>query len=182
MEKGLKVLLLALLLVAGSSFADCYRADQDSGRLEFEGVADGSGFSGSFGEFEVQLCMDESLADAEIRVTVKTGSADTGNRLRDGELHGKNLFAVDTFPESTWVSTAIEADGDGFVAEGDLTLRDITKNQTVKLQLDGNVLTGSANILRLDWGVGQGADFEDPDFVRNRVDLSFELALEPAAE
>src|SRR5690625_5681731 len=115
MEKGLKISLLALLLIAGSSFADCYRSSDLSGRVEFEGVADGSGFTGSFGEFEVSLCMDESLADAEIRVTVKTGSADTGNRLRDGELHGKNLFAVDAFPESTWTSASIEADGDGFV-------------------------------------------------------------------
>lgn len=183
MEKALNWLVLGLLLAAGPVLADCYLADQDSGRLEFAGVADGAGFTGHFGEFSVRLCMEgDDLSSAQIEVQIQTGSADTGNRMRDGELHGKNLFSVAEFPQSTWTSGEIAASGEGWLAQGELALRDVRRNQPVQLQFSGGdapVLSGRAEILRLDWNVGLGPDFSDPDFVRNRVDLSFELKLRP---
>lgn len=186
MAKGLKLAFLVLLILPGLGLADCFRANQDDGELKFIGEAEGSTFTGSFGEFEVSLCMAErDLATAGIEVIVQTASADTGNDDRDGELLGENFFDVEAYPEATWKSGEISAEDDGYVAEGKLTLRGVTADQSVRLSLsDGKppVLTGSAEIMRLDWNVGSGdEDLEDTDFIRNRVDLEFELQLEPCS-
>lgn len=184
MAKGLKIAALALLMLSGVSLADCLKATGDDGELKFIGVAEDNRFTGEFGEFEVSLCMDgRDLAKAGIEVVVNTASADTGDSQRDSELHGENFFHVEEYPEATWKSTEIRADGDAFVAQGELTLRGITSDQPVRLRLEGQdspVLSGSAEIMRLDWNVGTGdEDFEDTDFIRNRVDLEFELQLQP---
>jgi len=182
MAKKLMVAGLTLLMLQGPALADCFRADQDSGRIEFTGVVEGHAFTGEFGEFEVSLCMSgPDLTAAEIRVVVKTASADTGNRQRDNELHGENFFHVEKYPEAIWESDTIRAGTEGFVADGTLTLRGITADQAVRLSLsDGAppILSGSAEVLRLNWNVGTGdEDFEDTDFIGNRVDLAFELQL-----
>jgi polyisoprenoid-binding protein YceI len=183
MAKELKTAAIALLMMPGLALADCFRADQDDGELKFIGVAEGSRFTGAFGEFEVSLCMDgHDLTTAGIEVVVQTASADTGNDDRDGELLGENFFHVEEYPRATWESGDIRAEGDAFVAEGELTLRGITSDQPVRLRLSGDkppVLSGSAEIMRLEWNVGTGEDFEDTDFIRNRVDLEFELQLQP---
>ena len=187
MAKELKVAALALLMLPGLALADCFEANQDDGELKFIGASEGNRFTGEFGEFTVTLCMDErDLATAGIEVVVKTASADTGDRQRDSELHGDNFFHVEEFPEATWESDEMNAEGDGVIARGELNLRGITADQPVRLSLsddDSPVLSGSAEIMRLDWNVGTGdSDFEDTDFIRNRVDLEFELQLQPSSK
>ncbi len=161
----------------------CYTADQESGELRFSGVAEGTPFRGKFGEFSVRVCLsDEDLTTAGIEVTVKTGSADVGNRDGNQALKDDEFFAVDQFPEARWVSTEIARDGDDYRAEGSLSIKSLESAQpvTLSLETDGETrtLSGGAEIKRLDWDVGTG-EFEDPDFIRNRVDLRFELELHP---
>lgn len=180
---------LALLLIAGStaSAQTCYVGGADSGGLEFRGAVDGTGFTGTFGDFEVRYCMtEEQPTDGSIDVTVALASADSNNRDRDEALLGPEFFAIEQFPESTWTSTAIRANGDGYEADGELTLRDITAPQPILFTLspDGDDLVaegrftmgGSTEIDRSRFDVGIG-EFEDPEFVRNRVDVTFEVVL-----
>lgn len=171
---------LPLVSAAGDS---CYRADADSGELGFRGVADGTPFSGFFEAFTVRLCMTEQeLVGAGIEVRVDTGSATVGNRQGDEALRGRDLLAAQQFPEAIWLSENIRAEGEAYRAEGRLSLRDVSADQPVILRLEQDGadlwLAGEAEIMRLDFQVGTG-EFEDPEFIRNRVDLRFELQLEP---
>jgi len=171
----------------GLALADCFRADGNDGQIGFTGVAEGRAFSGHFGQFEVSVCMDgRDLATAGIEVAIETGSADTGSRQRDSEMLGPHFFDVENHPRAVWESTDVRASDDGFVADGKLTLRGVTAAQPVRLSLSNGetpVLSGSAEIMRLDWNVGSNdPDFEDTDFIRNRVDLEFELQLQPYSE
>ncbi|MGY6554033.1 MAG: YceI family protein [Wenzhouxiangella sp.] len=181
----LPVLLLAgVLPLQAAAELSCFRADGDSGELNFRGEVEGTGFSGFFEDFRVRLCMhDEQLESAEIEVTVQMAAATVGNRQGDEALRGQYMFAVNQFPEAVWRSDSIAASGDGYRAQGQLSLRDISADQpvTLKLERQGDALwlSGTAEILRLDFNVGLG-EFEDPDFVRNRIDLRFELELESA--
>jgi polyisoprenoid-binding protein YceI len=177
--------MLWLLLPPGAAAGEevCFRADADSGKLAFSGVAEGNDFAGNFRDFEVTLCLkDRDLATAKIDVRVATASATVGNRQGDEALMDEELFFVEQYPEATWTSCEIVADNDGYRANGKLTLRGLSADQTVQLKLEtkGDVITlsGNAEILRLDYNVGTG-EFEDTDFIRNRVDLEFELPLTP---
>lgn len=179
---------LAATVLATTAWAGpaCYTADQDSGDLSFSGVAEGTPFQGHFGQFDVRICLKGSdLSTARIEVTVTTASADVGNRDGNQALKDEEFFAVDQFPEATWTSTAIEAEGDGFLAGGELSIKGISATQPVRLSLDTAgeswQLRGGAEITRLDWKVGVG-EFEDTDFIRNRVDLEFELQLQSCSK
>lgn len=189
MAKGFETLIVGLLLAAAplaQAGSECYRADAETGELKFIGVADGNRFTGHFHEFNVSVCMrNRDLSTADIEVTVATGSADTDNRDRDSELHGEAFFHVEEHPEAVWQSGEIVAEGDTYLADGELTLRGITNDQPVRLKLnrthDDMRLTGSAEIMRLEFNVGVGdEDLEDPEFIRNRVDLEFDLPLSAA--
>jgi polyisoprenoid-binding protein YceI len=179
------ILLLAAVGLSAATPASagphCYRADADSGELLFDGVLDGTPFTGHFRAFSVKLCLEnDDLATARIRVTVDPGAADTGNRQGNEAMRGEEFFHVARFPEAVWTSRSIDPDGDGYLAEGELTVRDISAPQSVRLRYqpgDPARLSGHAEIMRLDWRVGTG-EFEDPDFIRDRVDLRFELTLE----
>jgi len=177
---------LMILPALGLAQPVCWTADADSGELRFHGEVDGSDFSGTFGDFQVELCAEDAAdpAGASLVVTVETGSANTRNRDRDETLHGGEFFAVGRFPQAVWRAGEWTVIDQGWRVEGLLSLRDVEAPQpvtlTVDLQADRPRLTGQAEISRLRFDVGTG-EFADPEFVRDRVDLEFELTLEPAS-
>ncbi len=170
------------MLLVGLAQAACWQGDENSGELRFSGRIEGESFYGSFGEFEVRVCRPEGSgwSESQWAVRVMTASADTRNRDRDDTLHGRYFFAVDEFPAANWTSARVVEQSDGLEIEGNLDLRGFTAAQTVEVEVnagdDGLLLVGSAEIPRLDYGVGQG-EYADTEFIRNRVDLEFELRL-----
>ena len=174
--------------VAGADTAEnCYTGGQETGVLEFSGAVEGSSFNGGFGEFSVTYCMaDGDPAGGQIDVEVELATADTDNRDRDQTLKGEEFFAVDEYPRATWRSLTIERDGDGYVGDGELELKGIRAGQPVRFTLapDGDAIVargeftiqGAAEVDRQRFNVGTG-EFADPEFVRNRVDVSFEVLL-----
>ena len=184
-----RLLVVALLSILVSSVsAKCWHSDSTRGELRFIGAVEGERFYGQFVDFDVQVCRPEgqSWSSSEWTVEVVTGSADTRNRDRDETLLGRFFFAVDDFPLASWNSDQIAAEALGekarLVAKGELELRGRRLPQAVNMELlesaDGLSVTGSAEIFRLEFGVGQG-EYADPEFVRNRVDLAFEIELQP---
>jgi len=191
----MKYAFTAALLAAGLSSLgaraetapQCYAGSQSSGTLEFSGAVEGSGFSGSFGEFSVRYCMvDGNPAAGEIEVSVELASADTDNRERDQALKGEEFFAVESHPRASWTSVSIARDGAGYAAEGELELKGIRAGQPIRFTLEpegdalvargGFTMQGGAEVDRQRFDVGTG-EFADPEFVRNRVDVSFEVSL-----
>jgi len=183
---------VAAALALQSAAATCWQGDASGGELAFSGEIEGEAFFGTFGEFDVEVCQQQegSWEDSDWVVRVATGSADTRNRDRDETLHGGEFFAVDRFPEAVWRSTNVvnnstsetTPEGVDLLLEGNLELRSNSAPQEVKARLeprqDGLLLTGSADISRMRFDVGQG-EFSDTEFIRDRVDLEFEIQLAP---
>jgi polyisoprenoid-binding protein YceI len=176
-------ILSALTALDASASSECWTGGQEAGELRFAGAVEGESFFGQFERFSVEVCrpMGADWTASEWTVQVETASADTRNRDRDETLHGPEFFAVDEFPTARWHSTRVIEQGPGLAVEGELALRGFTAPQRVLIEIspDGEAIEvrGSAEILRLEFGVGQG-EFEDPEFVRNRVDLDFDLRLQ----
>ena len=163
----------------------CHVSDAEHGRLEFTGAQESSSFTGRFEEFFVEYCMPEDKPeDGRIRVTVETGSANTRNRDRDQALEQEEFFHVSEFPEARWESDSIESVDDGFRASGVLKIRDVEHEVPVDFTLEtsdtGWRMAGGTEVRRLDFQVGTGDDdLEDTEFIRNEVEVSFELDLKP---
>jgi polyisoprenoid-binding protein YceI len=161
-----------------------WQVDAAQSRLAFSAVQAGARFDGRFARFDPSIDFDAAQpAAGRFVVTVDVASADTRDQERDETLRSKDFFDVARWPQARFESAAFSAAGNGkFEAQGNLTIRDVTK--PVKLAFtfvaaaDGRTakLTGGTTIQRLDFGVGQG-EWKDTTWVGNPVDIRFELKL-----
>lgn len=165
----------------------CYTGGDDSGELVFSSAVEDTAFSGRFGDFSVRYCIAGAAPDShEIRVEVRLASADSDNRDRDEALKGPEFFAVSSHPVSVWQSGSVRREGGEYVADGELSLKGITAPQSIRYELstDGEALVasgrftmdGGTRIDRQRFDVGTG-EFADPAFVRNEVEVEFEVTL-----
>ena len=153
--------------------------------LTFRANQAGAEFEGRFAKFTASIVFDEEdLAGGRFDVRVATASAETKDADRDGILKSADFFHVEKYPEASYVATKFRKAAQGYVADGQLTLRGVTRPVSVAFTLTRTgaaaTLAGSALIKRLDFGVGQG-DWKTTDSVANEVKVLFTLKLSPAA-
>lgn len=88
---------------------------------------------GEFQSFETDIQYDHpELSTAKVEVTVDVASIDTGNDKRDDHLRSEDFFHVSEYPEMTFTSTSITKQGDELVMVGDLTIKGITHEVTLR--------------------------------------------------
>jgi len=176
----------AALLMSGtiSSIASAatYSADATS-RLEFTGVQAGAAFKSLFHQFTAAVDFDPAaLASARIEVTIDMNSVDSGDKDRDGTMRGADIFDVAHFPTAHYVTRSVTRTATGFSAVGALTLHGVTKDVPIEFKFipgaAGATLTGTADLKRLDFGVGRG-DWKNTDWVADAVNVAFSLNLKP---
>ncbi len=144
---------------------------------------------GSFNEFDGSGYFDaENPAASHVRLTIQAASIDTRNADRDGHLRSNDFFDMETYPEITFVSTAVEqVDADNYRVTGDLTIKGVTKPVSVDFEYTGSAidpfgnqrlgLEGKTTVNRKDWGVNWNAALEAGGvLVSEKVTLEFELS------
>ena len=127
---------------------------------------------GSFNDFTGTVTVPESgISGAEAKVTINASSIDTRNADRDGHLKSNDFFDMETYPELTFVSTSIAANGDGGVdVTGDLTIKGNTKSITIPFDYEGTATDPFGNLR---------AGFEGKTVIeRKDFDLTWNAALE----
>ncbi len=82
---------------------------------------------GNFDKFSGAIKMDEGRKLAQFSAVVDMDSVNTESEKRDSFLRSDKFLNVKKYPTMTFVSTKIEADGNKYIAEGALTIKDITK-------------------------------------------------------
>jgi polyisoprenoid-binding protein YceI len=174
---------LASAAMFASASAATYAADPASSRLEFTGVQAGAPFKGVFHQFTAAVDFDPAaLATARIEVTIQMNSADSGDKDRDGTIRGADIFDVAHFPTAHYVTRSVTRTATGFSAVGALTLRGVTKDVPIDFKFApgaaGATLNGTAELKRLDFGVGRG-DWKSTEWVADAVKIVFSLNLKP---
>lgn len=176
--------LLLLFLVCGSVAlaARQWTLQPRESKLTFVGTQAGAEFEGAFRRFTADIKFDpQDLAGSRFDVTIDMASVDSRDSERDATMKSDDLFAVKQFPTAHYVTERFAARGAGkFSATGKLTLRNVTREVPIEFtfeQRNGSAwLKGSAQLRRLDFGVGQG-DWRDTEAVGNDVRVSFVLLL-----
>jgi polyisoprenoid-binding protein YceI len=97
--------------------------------------------TGVFKTFDATLEVNEDdLSDARVSFEADVNSIDTKNEQRDTHLKSDDFFNAEQFPKLTFKSTSIENNGGNeYTLKGDLTVRDITKPVTLKVEYNGKV-------------------------------------------
>jgi polyisoprenoid-binding protein YceI len=94
---------------------------------------------GHFNIFDADVTTAEDPLQSSFSARVDLRSIDTGNEQRDNHIRSADFFEVETHPEMTYQSTSIKPapDGEGFVVDGDLTIRGVTRQVPLKLEVEG---------------------------------------------
>ena len=144
---------------------------------------------GSFNDVEGRFHADlDDMSKSTATVRLKAGSVDTRNQQRDDHLRSGDFFDVEKWPEILFESTQIEeVEENAYIVTGDLTIRDITKQVTIPLELMG-VQTdafgairagfeGSRRINRRDFGLEWNMPLDAGGLlVSERISLEFEIS------
>lgn len=98
--------------------------------------------TGEFGSFDVKMeSENENFSDAKITFIADINSISTKNEMRDNHLKSDDFFNAEKFPQMTFVSTSFTPNGGAeYTLTGDLTIRDITKPVTLKVEFGGSMV------------------------------------------
>ncbi|MFC4352827.1 cytochrome b/b6 domain-containing protein [Fodinicurvata halophila] len=180
-------LLATGLLLPGDAQATEWQTDYEESRLTFIGSQSGDEFEGEFEDFTADIVFDpETLEDSRVEVLIETASVNSGSSQRDNSIRDEGLLDVESYPEASFVADTFWETGEGqYEAEGELTLRETTREVTLPftLEIEGEGperqarAEGELTINRLDYGVGQG-QWEDTSQVGAEIIIRFVIHAE----
>lgn len=127
---------------------------------------------GRFPDVEGTIRFDgENIANSSVEATIQVASVTSGSEQRDQHLRTGDFFLAEQYPTITFKSTRIEPAGDDELnLIGDLTIRGVTREVTLKTTFDGRNVS--------PWGA-QAIGFSATTTI-NRQDfgLNWNVALE----
>jgi polyisoprenoid-binding protein YceI len=141
---------------------------------------------GKFTKFSGEIVTGEDILGSSVTAEIDLASIDTGAEQRDGHLRSPDFFDTDNHPVMTYQATGLRADGDDYVLDGELTLKGVTKNVPLTLELNGfgpdayggtrAGFTATGEINRQDFGVNWNAAMETGGLVvSDKVSIHLEI-------
>jgi len=147
---------------------------------------------GKFRTFSGEIVTGENPLDSSVTAQIDLTSIDTGNEQRDAHIRSADFFEAETYPTMTYRSTGARRHGDGYILDGKLTLKGVTKDVPLSLELNGfgpdpyggtrAGFTATAEINRRDFGVNFAAVMETGGAVvsdKVTIQLEIEAVLQP---
>jgi polyisoprenoid-binding protein YceI len=147
---------------------------------------------GHFPLFEGSITVGADPKDSTAEVTIQTPSVDTGTADRDAHLRSADFFDVEKFPELTFRNARVVSQkGTDFTVVGELTIKDVTREVELAVELDGIVkdpygntrlaVTATTEVDREHWGLTWNAALETGGVLvsRNiRIEIESEAVLQ----
>jgi polyisoprenoid-binding protein YceI len=148
---------------------------------------------GRFDDFNVSVVSPsvDQFDGSEVTFTAQTASVNTGNDRRDGHLKSDDFFNAEEYPEMKFEGI-VEKLGDAYFLVGDLTIRDVTKEERFEVDYLGSLdssrgkMAGfkiNGTIERFTYNLKWDRAIESGDLVVSReVDIHCNIKLRQARE
>jgi polyisoprenoid-binding protein YceI len=137
------IVAAALVLPAGQTAyaADSYEIDFAHSSVEFSVKhMMVSNVKGAFETFSGAISYDpEQIENSSVEFAIDVSSVDTRNEKRDDHLRSEDFFDAKSHPEMTFKSKKIRKTDDGYVADGTLTIRGVSREVSLPFELNGPV-------------------------------------------
>ena len=138
--------IIILTVLAVNAEAGNFEVDKDHSKVGFAVkhmvISTVTGF---FSDYQVDLNFNESkMEESSVTAAIQTASITTSNEKRDAHLKSKDFFSVEEFPVIKFVSAKVIKSGEGYIAVGDLTMRNVTKRVEMPFKVMG--------VLKDPWG------------------------------
>ena len=129
------VLSLLLALPAGAAPAT-YVLEPDESSVSFETDFGPDRITGTFTVTRADLTVDfDRLANTQVAVTLDTRRATASFPFAAQAMKGPKVLDAETWPEITFLSSAVRGEGDRALMDGALTIRGVTRPVTLNASL-----------------------------------------------
>lgn len=149
---------------------------------------------GRFDEVKGEIVTAENPLESSVSIAIDLNSISTKNPQRDDHLRSVDFFEIEKYPEMTYQASGVRQDGDNFVLDGELTLKDVTRVVPLTFELNGFItdpqgatragFSATASINRKDFHVGFDGVQNGVAVVGDRIDIHIEVEAilrQPAA-
>jgi polyisoprenoid-binding protein YceI len=116
---------------------------------------------GHFGSFSGTIEVAPDPTQSSVTAVIQAASVDTGDKTRDSHVRSADFLDVQEYPEIRFLSTAVRPSGDSWDVDGDLTVKDVVRPVTLRVDYTGTATD--------PWG-GKRAGFEATTVI-NREDF-----------
>jgi polyisoprenoid-binding protein YceI len=190
----------ALCLVASAVLASISQAQAPSEVPVFEitpvsstiafDVEASVAIKGTFDKWNATLTFTSAdVTTGVLDIKIQADSVDTGSGMKNGKLKGEKFFYTKQNPLITFKSTKIVQTGpDTFEADGDFTIRGVTKPEKLTLTVSGRgtgsgAIKGTMAFDRKQYGMNSGIPFiKIADRVAVTVDLKAKRVSGPPVD
>jgi polyisoprenoid-binding protein YceI len=134
---------------------------------------------GTFDKWDATLTFTSpDVSTGVLDIKIQADSVDTGSGMKNGKLKGEKFFYTKQNPFITFKSTKIVQTGpDTFEADGDFTIRGVTKPEKLVLTVSGQgtgsgAIKGTMAFDRKQYGMNSGIPFIK---IADRVEVAVDL-------
>jgi polyisoprenoid-binding protein YceI len=120
------IIAFAALIASGFTVSMLWSVANEGVTVAFELPEEGT--KGTLSGLKASIDFDQKdPSSAKISATVDIKTLNTGNKQKDDHLLSADFFNAEKFPVVSFVSTSVKASEKGFIAMGNLTMKDSTK-------------------------------------------------------
>jgi len=117
-----------------------------------------SNVKGNISGMEGVVILDSSSPKVDVCIAPETIS--TSNEKRDNHLKSEDFFNIETYPTICFTGTLVnKLESNIYKVTGLLTLCDVTKEITVELTKEGNIISGTFELNRKEYNLGPSGTF-----------------------
>jgi polyisoprenoid-binding protein YceI len=186
------ILSFCLLILSTLGQAAIWVTNKDHSEIMFQvpymGVSE---LTGRFNEFtgEVNLLDHRPV---ELTVLIRSASIDTGNKMRDGHLKGKDFFQSGQHQNIQFKSTKITSSGKGhFKADGMLSIRGVAKPSIIEFSMSDSLkdtwgyenkfVKFKSSLNREDFGINWNKTLDGKELlIGNKISYLGTFQIQPA--
>jgi polyisoprenoid-binding protein YceI len=180
------VLATAAVLAATPAFAAHWNVDYAKSKLGFTVQWSNSPFVAVFKTWKADIDFDPAdPAHAHVVTVIDIASEASDTPDNDDGLKGPEGFQTSRFPAATFEANGFTPQGPGkYIANGKLTIRGVTHPVALPftLVITGNSahMTGSTQVIRTQFGVGQGSEWSGNTPIAHNVAVNVDLTATKA--
>ncbi|MGP4022758.1 YceI family protein [Actinomadura sp. 3N407] len=141
---------------------------------------------GAFTDFTGAVQIAEELGESTATVEVRMDSLDTRNPDRDAHVRTADVLDVEKYPTMTFTTTGVRAEGDEYYLDGDLTIKDVTRPLSLRVEFNGvgedpwggtrAGFSAETTINRKDWGIEFNVPLKgEKALLSDKVDIQLEV-------
>jgi polyisoprenoid-binding protein YceI len=156
-----KFVLFRSILFAGTFFTGNWTVDASAAKVSFAIKGPFGTVRGDFTGLKATIQFNEQdLAGSSITASIDPATVSTGIGLRNRHLRNEEQYLnTSKYPAISFRSKKIERTGPGFTAEGELTLKGVTKPVEIAFTFnatgDAGLFRGEFTIKRADYNIGK---------------------------